>query len=73
MFYNFKKRGWDNLKNVTIIGVFVVVIIGILMLFFKVSFEGITNIVKFSTLYLLPWIFLYWFIKFVKSGDRGRD
>lgn len=30
----------------------------------------IPNLVEWSTKFILPWIFLYWFIRFVKTKEK---
>ncbi|ENQ3078916.1 MULTISPECIES: hypothetical protein [Bacillus] len=51
------------------------VIFFLLLIYFLLPIIGIdaygllSSLLSFSTLYILPWIFLYWFIRLVKAVE----
>lgn len=60
-----------NMLNKIIIGI--AVLTGLWVVFDLANINAsyiIPNIVEWSTKFILPWIFLYWFIRLVKTKER---
>ncbi|MGG2064511.1 hypothetical protein [Bacillus sp. S14(2024)] len=50
------------------LSVFCLLIIYLLLPVIGIDAQGLlSSLLPFSTLYILPWIFLYWFIRLVKA------
>ena len=58
-----------------IIGIIALLALFVLLPFFHINTSylisySIPKAIEWATMFILPWIFLYWFIKWVKSFDN---
>lgn len=52
--------------SLLMIGIFVIGVVAPHTFKDGIDVSGFIRLVEWATLYVLPWIFLYWFVKYVK-------
>gem|GEM_PF-6787100 len=55
-----------------IVGVAFLIILVLMLIVFHVSLLGVISGIKFTTMYLLPWIALYFLIRLVKILEERK-
>jgi len=53
--------------SIFMIGIFILCVVALKTFQNGLNLNGVIDFIEWVTLYILPWIFLYWFIKYVKQ------
>lgn len=60
----------DFFKVMKIVVFLIIILVSLYFLSYIISIPAVfMPTIRFLTLYILPWIFLYWFIRLVKSME----
>ncbi|MEK3732427.1 MULTISPECIES: hypothetical protein [Paenibacillus] len=52
--------------SLLMIGIFIIGVVATQTFKDGIDVSGFIRLVEWATLYVLPWIFLYWFVRYVK-------